>query len=155
MISMLVLALAAFYAALQAFVCLANPAAAASWLGYTLTTPLAQSEFMTAYGGLYAGIGVFFALGLSRVALREGALALLALAGSGAALDPRGSTARPRRGGDRVDGRGRARGSRLARLACRDAAGRRGDRLNTDAPSRRSRRVLGAEQLQSRRHRQR
>jgi len=81
-----VLALAALYAAAQAFFCLAQPDAVAPVLGLTLDTPLAKSEFMTAYGGIYAGMGVFWALGLVRGTLREGGLALLALAATGATL---------------------------------------------------------------------
>jgi hypothetical protein len=81
-----VLALAALYAAAQAFFCLAQPDAVAPVLGLTLDTPLARSEFMTAYGGIYAGMAVFWALGLVRGTLREGGLAFLALAATGATL---------------------------------------------------------------------
>lgn len=84
--STLVLAIAALYAAAQAFFCLAQPDAVAALLGLTLDTALARSEFMTAYGGIYAGMAIFFALGLVRGTLTEGGVALLALAASGATL---------------------------------------------------------------------
>lgn len=82
----LILAIAALYAAAQAFFCLAQPDAVAPLLGLTLDTPLARSEFMTAYGGIYAGMAVFFALGLVRATLKEGGVAFLALAATGATL---------------------------------------------------------------------
>jgi len=82
----LALAIGALYSAFQAVVCLTNPDGVAPVVGYTLTTPLARSEFMVAYGGLYAGIAVLFALGFVRATLKEGALAFLALAGTATAL---------------------------------------------------------------------
>ena len=82
----LVLALAALYGAAQAFFCLTQPDAVAGVLGVALDSALARSEFMTAYGGIYAGMAVFWALGLVRGTLKEGGLALLALAATGATL---------------------------------------------------------------------
>ncbi|MFP4361891.1 MAG: DUF4345 family protein [Alphaproteobacteria bacterium] len=82
----LILAIAALYAAAQAFFCLAQPDAVAALLGLSLDTALARSEFMTAYGGIYAGMAVFFALGLVRASLKEGGVAFLALAATGATL---------------------------------------------------------------------
>ncbi len=84
--STVVLAIAALYAAAQAFFCLAQPDAVAPVLGLRLDTALARSEFMTAYGGIYAGMAVFFALGLVRGTLKEGGVAFLALAATGATL---------------------------------------------------------------------
>jgi hypothetical protein len=84
--STLVLAIAALYAVAQAVVCLARPDAVAPVLGLTLDSALARSEFMTAYGGIYAGMAAFFALGLVRGTLKEGGVAFLALAATGATL---------------------------------------------------------------------
>jgi hypothetical protein len=81
-----VLVIATLYAAAQAVFCLAQPDVVAPMLGLTLDTALARSEFMTAYGGIYAGMAVFFALGLVRGTLKEGGLAFLALAATGATL---------------------------------------------------------------------
>jgi hypothetical protein len=81
-----ILVIATLYAAAQAWFCLAQPDAVAPLLGIALDTALARSEFMTAYGGIYAGIAVFFALGLVRGTLKEGGVAFLALAATGATL---------------------------------------------------------------------
>ncbi|NBB69297.1 MAG: DUF4345 domain-containing protein [Alphaproteobacteria bacterium] len=86
MMPQLILGVATLYAAAQAYLCLARPELVAPVLGLTLDTPLARSEFMTAYGGIYAGIAVFWAAGLVRGTLREGGLAFLALAATGAVL---------------------------------------------------------------------
>lgn len=82
----IVLLLVALYGAGQAVVALTQPATIAGVVGLDVTTPEARSEVMTFYGGFYAGMAALFALALVRRSLREGALAFLALALTGAAL---------------------------------------------------------------------
>ena len=84
--AVIVLVLVALYCAGQAVVALTQPATIAGVVGLDVTAPEARSEVMTFYGGFYAGMAALFALALVRRSVREGALAFLALALTGAAL---------------------------------------------------------------------
>ncbi len=86
MSSAIVLLIVALYCAGQAVVALTQPATIAGVVGIDVTAPQARSEVMTFYGGFYAGMAALFALALVRRTVREGALAFLALALTGAAL---------------------------------------------------------------------
>lgn len=82
----LVLVFVAIYCAGQAVVALMQPETIAGVVALDVTNPQARSEVMTFYGGFYAGMAALFALALVRRSVREGALAFLALALTGASL---------------------------------------------------------------------
>lgn len=84
--AVIVLVVVALYCAGQAVVALTQPATIAGVVGIDVTAPQARSEVMTFYGGFYAGMAALFALAVVRRTVREGALAFLALALTGAAL---------------------------------------------------------------------
>jgi hypothetical protein len=84
--AVIVLVLVALYCAGQAVVALTQPATIAGVVGLDVSVPHARSEVMTFYGGFYAGMAALFALAVVRRPVREGALAFLALALTGAAL---------------------------------------------------------------------
>jgi hypothetical protein len=84
--AVIVLVVVALYCAGQAVVALTQPATIAGVVGLDVTVPHARSEVMTFYGGFYAGMAALFALAVVRRTVREGALAFLALALTGAAL---------------------------------------------------------------------
>ncbi|NBC33891.1 MAG: hypothetical protein GVY13_14550 [Alphaproteobacteria bacterium] len=67
--------------ALSAFVGWAGTAAN---LGLAFATPAGEVEFLTFYGGFYAGLTLFFLLALRSRALATGAMAFLALGNAGA-----------------------------------------------------------------------
>lgn len=55
-----------------------SPAPTAARIGYEFSTPGGQGEFMTFYGGFYAGIGLFLLVATRLQSLRPGAVAFLA-----------------------------------------------------------------------------
>lgn len=74
-------ALACAAIALSAFV---GGEATAANLGFAFATPAGEVEFLTFYGGFYAGLTLFFLLALRSRALAAGAMAFLALGNAGA-----------------------------------------------------------------------
>jgi hypothetical protein len=57
---------------------LVYPEPIAAQIGYEFSTPRRQGEFMTFYGGFYAGIGLFLLAATRARSLRPGAVAFLA-----------------------------------------------------------------------------
>jgi len=56
---------AVLYASLAVW-CTALPTKTSQFLGYTLSTPSSRSEYLVVYGGLEAGLAVFFGLAAVR-----------------------------------------------------------------------------------------
>lgn len=61
---------------------LVSPAPTAAQIGYEFSTPGGRGEFMTFYGGFYAGIGLFLLAATRAHSLRPGAVAFLAFSAS-------------------------------------------------------------------------
>ena len=71
--------------AILAALMLAAPHRFGRGLGYAFAAPSGTVEFVTAYGGFYLGVGVFWLVSAWRTALRAGGAALLAISSTGAA----------------------------------------------------------------------
>jgi hypothetical protein len=64
----------------------AFPVSTARGIGYAFAVPGGKGEFMTFYGGFYAGIGIFLLLAARIRSLQTGAVAFLAVSASTAML---------------------------------------------------------------------